>query len=177
MSWERTSEKCRFPISHLKWFIFFSVLWTGQPFLQWAHLLIKTEGRGERWHVCLSQMLLFREHESVFPRVTDFLEDRDYMFSHLSHSNVSLLCWQSSESQHAVWFWVSGVSCTSLHHSDPPSPLSDCTWFYFPVLQIMNLACLIWHTVPTTVNGRPAVPLISAVSLVEVLKKTEKRKC
>ena len=72
-------------------------------------------------------------------------------------------CADNHESQHAVWFWVSSVSWTSLHHSDPPSPLSNCTWFYIPVLKIMNLACLIWHKTPTNfapsaVNGRSVVP-------------------
>ena len=65
-------------------------------------------------YFCLGSM------SSVFPQVTDFWEDQDKMFSHLSHLNVSFLCCQSSKSQNAVWFWVFSASFTSLHHPDPP---------------------------------------------------------
>ena len=64
-------------------------------------------------YFCLGSM------RSVFPQVTDFLEDQTKMFSHLSHLNVSLLCCQSWV-QSAVWFWVFSASFTSLHYPDPP---------------------------------------------------------
>ena len=137
---------------------FFQCFWQDSLFfnepIPWKQQ--KAEGKGD---LCVShRYFCLGSTRSVFPQVTDFLGDQDKTSSHLSHLNASLLCCQASESQEAVWVWVFSVSFTSLHHP-PPSPLPNCTWFYFPVLQTMNSARLTWHKVPTnfvpaTVDGR-----------------------